>query len=219
MVERDIAEGKITEEYAQELDGSVCNETAHGASPSHGSLYNEIFRRRPNLVTRSIAGTMADGRHKVTKTSFRFLQTHNLGPSPEPNMTVLYGRHAYRKRLKNSVQSVYRYIFYSVKNDDLMQSSRCSDDYEIACCVSYQKSKTFGSLEHVVTFAETFVAGSEPGTLRNQWKTGYHRHSCTEIGYCFDLDEVMENFKLAMQRVSRVCRFDEHYRYMHDKYY
>ena len=138
-IEKDLNDGVITEEYAQELVDQFVMKLRM-VRHLRMDAYNDIFAGDPTWVTESIGGTMADGRHKVTKTSFRFLQTlYNLGASPEPNMTVLWSQRLPEpfKLFCSKVSIDTSSIQY--ENDDLMQSTRCSDDYGIACCVSYQE--------------------------------------------------------------------------------
>ena len=138
-IEKDLNDGVITEEYAQELVDQFVMKLRM-VRHLRMDAYNDIFAGDPTWVTESIGGTMADGRHKVTKTSFRFLQTlYNLGAYPEPNMTVLWSQRLLEpiKLFCSKVSIDTSSIQY--ENDDLMQSTRCSDDYGIACCVSYQE--------------------------------------------------------------------------------
>ena len=219
-IERDIAEGKITEEYAQELVDQFVMKLRM-VRHLRMEAYNEIFAGDPTWVTESIAGTMADGRHKVTKTSFRFLQTlYNLGPSPEPNMTVLWS-----PRLPEAFKEFCAKVSIDTssiqyENDDLMQSSRCSDDYGIACCVSYQEiGKQIQFFGARCNLAKTLLLALNQGRCEISGKqviTGIPALKSDVL----DLDEVMENFKLAMQEVSRVYADSMNIiHYMHDKYY
>ena len=115
--------------------------------------YTDIFAGDPTWVTESIGGRFNDGRTKVTKTSFRFLQTlYNLGPSPEPNLTVLWSRNC-RKVSRTSVRVSIDTSSIQYENDDLMREVRNSDDYGIACCVSYQDiGRHISSSVHAVTW-------------------------------------------------------------------
>ena len=138
-LEYELSQGTITETFAQELiDQFVIK--LRMVRHLRMQSYNDIFAGDPTWVTESIGGRFNDGRTKVTKTSFRFLQTlYNLGPSPEPNMTVLWspelpeGFKAFCAQVSIDTASV------QYENDDLRREVRQSDDYGIACCVSYQE--------------------------------------------------------------------------------
>ena len=138
FIEYDLAHGLIDETFAQELiDQFVIK--LRMVRHLRMQSYNDIFAGDPTWVTEAIGGRFNDGRTKVTKTSFRFLQTlYNLGPSPEPNLTILWspdlpqGFKDFCAKVSSDTSSI------QYENDDLMREVRHSDDYGIACCVSYQ---------------------------------------------------------------------------------
>lgn len=138
-MEYELSKGTITESFAQELiDQFVIK--LRMVRHLRMQSYNDIFAGDPTWVTESLGGRLNDGRTKVTKTSFRFLQTlYNLGPSPEPNLTVLWspelpeGFKEFCAKVSIDTSSI------QYENDDLMREVRQSDDYGIACCVSYQE--------------------------------------------------------------------------------
>lgn len=219
-IERDLAQGTIDESYAQELIDQFVMKLRM-VRHLRMDAYNEIFAGDPTWVTESIGGTLSDGRHKVTKTSFRFLQTlYNLGPSPEPNMTVLWSQRLpepfklFCAKVSIDTSSV------QYENDDLMQSSRCSDDYGIACCVSYQEiGKQIQFFGARCNLAKTLLLAINQGRCEITGKQVLQGIPPLKSDV-LDLDEVMTNFKLAMEEVSRVYADAMNIiHYMHDKYY
>ena len=138
-IERDLQEGLISEFEAQELVDQFVMKLRMVRHLRPGA-YDEIFGGDPTWVTECIGGMFNDGRTKVTKTSFRFLQTlYNLGASPEPNLTVLWSEDLPQGFKDFCAQVSIDTSSIQYENDDLMRPNRGSDDYGIACCVSHQE--------------------------------------------------------------------------------
>jgi formate C-acetyltransferase len=219
-IEHDMQLGLIDETYAQELiDQFVIK--LRMVRHLRMESYNEIFAGDPTWVTESIGGTMFDGRSKVTKTSFRFLQTlYNLGPSPEPNMTVLWSQTLPQGFKDFCAQVSIDTSSVQYENDDLMRSVRCSDDYGIACCVSYQEIGTqiqfFGARTNI---AKALLLALNEGRCEFTGKQVVKGIPAIK-NMVLDYDEVMTNFKLVLKEITRVYNEAMNIiHFMHDKYY
>ena len=219
-VEHDLKHGLIDETFAQELiDQFVIK--LRMVRHLRMAAYNEIFAGDPTWVTESLGGRFNDGRTKVTKTSFRFLQTlYNLGPSPEPNLTVLWSPEL-PEGFKNFCAKVSIYTS-SIKyeNDTLMREVRHSDDYGIACCVSFQdigrQIQFFGArcnLAKALLLALNGGRCEKTGTLMVE---GIPALTSDTLNF----EEVMKNYKLVLTQIARVYNEAMNIiHYMHDKYY
>ena len=139
-VERDLTAGKITEQEAQELvDHFIiqCRLIRH----LRMDAYNQLFAGDPTWTTECLGGFFSNGQHKITKTSFRFLQSlYNLGPAPEPNLTVLWSEKLPEGWKKFCAQVSVDTSSIQYENDDLMRAKGKCDDYCIACCVSMMET-------------------------------------------------------------------------------
>lgn len=219
-IQRDIDAGVISEEYAQELIDQFVMKL-RVVRHLRMDAYNEIFAGDPTWVTESIGGKTVDGKSKVTKTSFRFLQTlYNLGPSPEPNLTVLWsdelpdGFKTFCAKVSIDTSSI------QYENDKLMVSTRKSDDYGIACCVSYQEiGKQIQFFGARTNLAKTLLLALNEGRCEMTGKqivNGIPKLSSDKL----EIKEVIANYKLAMKEVARVYNESMNIiHYMHDKYY
>ncbi|GAB2763790.1 formate C-acetyltransferase [Salinimicrobium soli] len=219
-IERDLAEGLISEEEAQELIDQFVMKLRMVRHLRPGA-YDEIFGGDPTWVTEAIGGQLQDGRTKVTKTSFRFLQTlYNLGASPEPNLTVLWSQDLPEgfKEFCSKVSIDTSSIQY--ENDDLMRRLRGTDDYGIACCVSHQEiGKRIQFFGARVNLPKTLLMALNEG---REEKTGEKILDQIDAlkGPYLNYDEVMDNFKLAMIQVAAVySRTMNIIHFMHDRYY
>lgn len=183
--------------------------------------YNEIFAGDPTWVTESIGGRLFDGRHKVTKTSFRFLNTlYNLGPSPEPNLTVLWSP-SLPEGFKNfAAQVSIDTSSIQYENDDLMRTTRYSDDYGIACCVSFQEIgkhiQFFGARTNL---AKALLLAINGGRCENTGTLMLENIPELTSEY-LDFQEVWSNYMKVLKEVARVYNDSMNIiHYMHDKYY
>ena len=218
FIERDIAEGKLTETEAQELIDQFIIKLRiirFLRTPE----YNELFSGDPTWITESLGGMGVDGRPLVTKTSFRYLHTlYNLGPAPEPNMTVLWSNHAPENWNKFCAKVSIQTSSIQYENDDLMRPE-FGDDYGIACCVSPMKigkqMQLFGARANL------------PKCLLYAINGGRDEKSGAQVAPMFspitseylDYDEVMARFEQMMKWLAGVyMNALKIIHYMHDKY-
>ncbi|PWG05656.1 formate C-acetyltransferase [Polaribacter aquimarinus] len=220
FIEKDIENGVITEDEAQEyIDQFVMK--LRMVRHLRMAAYDEIFAGDPTWVTEAIGGMLNDGRTKVTKTAYRFLNTlYNLGPSPEPNITVLWSP-TLPQNFKNFCAKVsIDTSSIQFENDDLMRELRGSDDYGIACCVSYQEIgkqiQFFGARTNLAKTLLLAINGGKCEITGTQMVDGIEPCTCEVL----DFDNVMKNFKIAMTKVAKVYNDAMNIiHYMHDKYY
>ncbi len=218
-IERDLKNGTLTEETAQEIVDHFVMKlrlVRFLRTPE----YNELFSGDPVWVTESIGGMGIDGRTLVTKNSFRILHTlENLGPAPEPNLTVLWstrlpdGFKRYTTGLSIKTSSI------QYENDDLMRIT-LGDDYGIACCVSPMKigkqMQFFGARANL---AKTLLYAINGGRDEKTGKQVTPKYAPITSEY-LDYDEVMEKFDQMMDYVARIyIKSLNAIQYMHDKYY
>ncbi|MDR0892255.1 MAG: formate C-acetyltransferase [Mediterranea sp.] len=219
-IEYELQQGSITEEFAQELvDQFVIK--LRMVRHLRMQSYNDIFAGDPTWVTESIGGRFNDGRTKVTKTSFRFLQTlYNLGPSPEPNLTVLWspelpeGFKEFCAKVSIDTSSI------QYENDDLMREVRQADDYGIACCVSYQEiGKQIQFFGARCNLAKALLLAINGGRCENTG-TVMVKDIPVLTSDRLNFEEVMTNYKKVLKEIARVYNEAMNIiHYMHDKYY
>ncbi len=220
FIEYDLANGIIDETFAQELIDQFVIKLRMVRHLRMAS-YNDIFAGDPTWVTESIGGRFNDGRIKVTKTSFRFLQTlYNLGPSPEPNMTVLWspelpeGFKDFCAKVSIDTSSI------QYENDNLMREVRQCDDYGIACCVSYQaigkQIQFFGARANLAKALLLAINGGRCENTGTLMVEGIPALKSDVLNF----EEVMANYKLVLHQIARVYNEAQNIiHYMHDKYY
>ena len=223
-IEKDLKDWKITESEAQEMIDHFVMKLRLVRHLRMWS-YDDVFGWDPTWVTESIGGIFSDGKVKVTKTSFRFLQTlYNLGPSPEPNLTVLWSDQLPEGFRRFCAQVSIDTSSIQYENDNLMKSVRWGDDYGIACCVSYQEiGKRIQHFGARCNLAKTLLLAINGGREEDEWVQVMDASlfdNCDNEDGTLNYDKVYENFKKAMANTARVyakAMYIIHY--MHDKYY
>ena len=216
-IEKDIKEGILTEEEAQELIDQFIIKLRI-ARQLRTPEYNELFAGDPTWVTESIGG-MLDNKSLVTKTSYRYLHTLiNLGTAPEPNMTILWSEKLPENFKKYCAKISILTDAVQYENDDLMRNIYGSD-YAIACCVSAMKighqMQFFGAR---CNLAKTLLYAINDGYDEITGKkvvNGIGKITSEYLNY----DEVMEKFKKTMEVVAKTYVDAMNIiHYMHDKY-
>ena len=217
-IERDIENGILTENQAQELMDHFIMKlrlVRFLRTPE----YNEFFSGDPVWVTESIGGMGIDGRTLVTKNSFRTLHSLvNLGPAPEPNLTVLWSKNLPEGFKKFCAKISIDTSAIQYENDDLMRIT-LGDDYGIACCVSPMKigkqMQFFGARANL---AKTLLYAINGGKDENSGKQVAPKFEPITSEY-LDYNEVMEKFDQMMDYVAKIyIKALNAIHYMHDKY-
>ncbi len=217
-VERDLNEGTLTEELAQELMDQFVMKlrmVRFLRTPE----YNSLFSGDPVWVTEVLGGMGIDGRTLVTKNSFRMLHTLvNLGPAPEPNLTVLWSKNLPDGFKKFCAEISIKTSSIQYENDDLMRVT-LGDDYGIACCVSAMKigkqMQFFGARANL---AKTLLYAINGGRDEKSGKQITPEFAPITSEY-LDYDEVMEKFDNMMEYVAKIyIKALNAIHYMHDKY-
>ena len=216
--ERDLADGTLTEEQVQEIMDHFIMKlrlVRFLRTPE----YNELFSGDPVWVTESIGGMGIDGRTLVTKNSFRILHTlENLGPAPEPNLTVLWSTRLPEGFKRYTTDLSIKTSSIQYENDDLMRIT-LGDDYGIACCVSPMKigkqMQFFGARANL---AKTLLYAINGGRDEISGKQVTPKYAPITSEY-LDYNEVMEKFDQMMDYVAKIyIKALNAIHYMHDKY-
>ena len=218
-IERDIANGVLTESEAQELIDHLvmkCRMVKFARIPS----YNQLFSGDPVWATLEVAGIGVDGRSMVTRTDFRFLHTlENMGPSPEPNLTVLYSSALPQNFKDYAAEISIKTSSVQYENDDVMKPV-WGDDYSICCCVSATQTgkemQFFGARANLAKCLLYAINGGVDGKTREQCGPAYRPITSEYLDY----DEVIERYLDMMQWLAGVyVNTLNLIQYMHDKYY
>lgn len=218
-IERDLEAGILTESEAQELIDHMTMKfrmVKFARIPS----YNQLFSGDPVWATLDLAGLGMDGRHMVTKSDFRFLHTlENMGPAPEPNLTVLYSSHlpesfkTYSARISIETSSV------QYENDDVMRPV-WGDDYAVCCCVSATQTgkemQFFGARANLAKCLLYAINGGVDEKTKAQVGPEYRPITSEYLDY----DEVMHKYDNMMEWLADLyVNILNLIQYMHDKYY
>ena len=217
-IERDLANGTLTEEEAQEIiDNFVIKLRAarHLRTPE----YDELFSGDPTWVTCSLGGMTTEGKTLVNKTSFRIVHTlENLESAPEPNMTILWAQELpeawkkYCSRVSIETDSI------QYENDDVMRPSM-GDDYAIACCVSSMRvgkdMQFFGARTNLAKALLYSLNGGVDEVRRDLVIPGFEKNTDEVLDY----DKVVAGYKKMLKEVCRIYSDAMNIiHYMHDKY-
>ena len=218
-IKRDMDLGVLTEEQAQEIIDHMVMKfrmVKFARIPS----YNELFSGDPVWATLEVAGIGVDGRSMVTKTDFRFLHTlENMGPAPEPNLTILYSPALPENFKKYAAEISIRTSSVQYENDDVMKPV-WGDDYSICCCVSATQTgkemQFFGARANLAKCLLYAINGGVDLKTREQCGPAYAPITSEYLDY----DEVIAKFDKMMDWLAGLyVNTLNLIQYMHDKYY
>ena len=218
-IERDIQKGILTEEEAQELIDHMVMKFRM-VKFARISAYNELFSGDPVWATVAVGGIGQDGRSMVTKNDYRFLRTlENMGPAPEPNLTVLYS-----SRLPENFKKYASYISIETssiqyENDDVMRPV-WGDDYSICCCVSATQTgeeiQFFGARANLAKGLSYAINGGVDTKTKEQIAPAYKPITTEYLEY----EELLEKYDVILDWLSKLYVDTLNMiHYMHDKYY
>ena len=218
-IQRDLDNGTLTEEEAQELIDHMVMKfrmVKFARIPS----YNELFSGDPVWATLNVGGKGVDGRSMFTKNDFRFLHTlENMGPSPEPNLTVLYSSKLPEAFKRYAAAISVRTSSIQYENDDVMRVT-WGDDYAICCCVSATQTgkemQFFGARANLAKCLLYAINGGIDARTKVQVGPEYRPITSEYLDY----DEVLDKYDKMMDWLAGVyVRTLNVIHYMHDKYY
>lgn len=218
-IERDMAKGTLTEAEAQEL---IDHMTMKFRMVKFARIesYNQLFSGDPVWATLDVAGIGMDGRSQVTKTDFRFLHTlENMGPSPEPNLTVLYSSRLPENFKKYAAHISIETSSIQYENDDVMRPV-WGDDYAVCCCVSATETgkeiQFFGARANLAKCLLYAINGGIDERHKEQVGPAFRPITSEYLDY----DEVMEKYDVMMDWLANLyVETLNMIHYMHDKYY
>ena len=218
-IERDLKEGTLTEEEAQELIDHLVMKlrmVKFARIPS----YNQLFSGDPVWATLEVAGFGMDGRHMVTKNDYRFLHTlENMGPSPEPNLTVLYTEKLPLNFRKYAAKISVDTSSIQYENDDVMRPV-WGDDYSICCCVSAtQTGKEMQFFGARANLAKALLYAMNGGIdCKTGMQVGPRLPKITSE--YLNYDELMANYDIVLEWLADLyVNVLNLIQYMHDRYY
>ena len=218
-IERDLKEGTLTEKQAQELIDHFVMKlrmVKFARIPS----YNQLFSGDPVWATLEVGGMGQDGRSMVTKSDYRFLHTlENMGPAPEPNLTVLYTKRLPENFKKYAAEISVRTSSIQYENDDVMRPV-WGDDYSICCCVSATQTgkemQFFGARANLAKCLLYAINGGIDEKSKQQVGPEYRPITSEYLDY----DEVMAKYDRMMDWLAGIyVNVLNLIQYMHDKYY
>ena len=218
-IERDLKNGVLTEEQAQELIDHMTMKFRM-VKFARSESYNQLFSGDPVWATLEVAGIGMDGRHQVTKTDYRFLHTlENMGPAPEPNLTVLYSSHLPENFKKYAAHISVETSSIQYENDDVMRPV-WGDDYSICCCVSATETgkeiQFFGARANLAKCLLYAINGGVDERTHDQVAPEYAPITSEYLDY----DEVMKKYDVMMDWLAHLYVGTLNMiHYMHDKYY
>ncbi len=218
-INRDLEAGTLTEEQAQELVDHITMKFRM-VKFARIKSYNELFSGDPVWATLEVGGIGMDGRSMVTKNDFRFLHTlENMGPSPEPNLTVLYSSHLPENFKKYAAKISVTTSSIQYENDDVMKPV-WGDDYSICCCVSAtQTGKEMQFFGARANLAKCLLYAINGGIDEKNGKQVGPAYAPITSEY-LDYDEVMKKYDLMLDWLAGLyVNILNLIQYMHDKYY